>query len=424
MIKTRISRIKHSPDIKILIDSTSLESARLYNFVKDTHTTRYRSEKVWLSENDMMKLCKHVPEGFNRGNGFNLHSQTIQAIIQKFYTNLFETTTHRKSGNKKMKYPYKDKKHWVIPFKKSAIKIFNNRVRLSLGNGRNPIWISIPAPIEKPNTAEIVYKRGKYYFHYTYEVKTLPLKTEGVTAGADPGIVHTVAVTDGVNSIVVNGRELRATRKYRNKALAVISQKQSRCVKYSTRWKTLKTAKLNILDKSDNKVRDILHKSSHMVADFCKDNNVKTLYIGDSDGIRDKDCGRIHNQRLSNWEVGQHFKYVSYKCLEIGTVVKKKREDNSSSFCPACGRKVSPSGRIFRCICGFICHRDVVGALNIRSIGIHGFIKTSDVHLLKPPMYLRPLQKGVVIGSDTARSNSGVPEPLDNRSDCLSPAIA
>jgi putative transposase len=171
---------------------------------------------------------------------------------------------------------------------------------------------------------EIVYKRGKYNFHYTTEFTTEPLKTEGVIAGADPGIVHTIAVTDGVNSIVVNGRELRAIRKYRNKTLAVISQKQSRCVKYSPRWKTLQKTKYNILDKSDNKARDILHKRSRIVADFCKNNNVKTLYIGDTNGVRNKDCGKIHNQRLSNWEIGQHFRYINYKCLEIGTEVKNK----------------------------------------------------------------------------------------------------
>jgi putative transposase len=415
MIKTRISRIKCSPDTKEIINSTSIESARLYNLVKDTHTNEYKSKKVWITENEMMTLCKR---------GFNLHSQTIQAIIQKFYVNLSETTTHRKNGNKRIKYPYKDKKYWVIPFKASAIKVFGNRVRLSLGNGRKPIWLSLPDTIDKPNTAEIVYKRGKYHLHYTIEVSISPLKTDGVIAGADPGIVHTAAVTDGVNSIVVNGRELRAIRKYRNKTLGILSHKQSKCVKYSPRWKTLQKAKLNILDKSDNKIKDILHKSSRLVANFCNNNSVKTLYIGESNGIRDKDCGRVHNQRLSNWEIGQHFKYVSYKCLEIGTDVKKKEESNSSSICPACGRKVSPSCRIFKCSCGFVFHRDVVGSLNIRSIGIHGVIRSSDVSLLKTPMYLRPLQKGVVNGSDTARSNSGVPEPLDNHLDCLSSAIA
>jgi putative transposase len=414
MIKTRISSIKCSSEAKETINSTSLESAKLYNFVKDTHIKEYKTNNVWITDSEMMKLCKR---------GFSLHSQTIQSIIQKFYANLSETTTHRKNGNKKMKYPYKDKKYWVIPFKASAIKVFGNRVRLSLGNGRKPIWLSLSEPIDKPNTAEIVHKRGKYYLHYTIEVSVSPLKTDGVIAGADPGIVHTIAVTDGVNSIVVNGRELRAARKYRNKAISILSQKQSKCVKYSPRWKTLQKAKLNILNKSGNKIKDILHKCSRLVANFCNNNNIKTLYIGDSNNNRNIDCGRIHNQRLSNWEIGQHFKYVNYKCLEVGTEVKKKEEVNSSSICPACGRKASPSGRIFRCSCGFIFHRDVVGSLNIRSIGIHGVIKSSDVSMLKTPMYLRPLQKGVVNGSDTAQSNSGVPEPLDSRSDYLSSAI-
>jgi putative transposase len=46
--------------------------------------------------------------------------------------------------------------------------------------------------------------------------------------------------------------------------------------------------------------------------------------------------------------------------------VKKVGEHYTSQACPFCGNRKKPSGRSYRCGCGFEGHRDMVGAENIR----------------------------------------------------------
>ena len=62
---------------------------------------------------------------------FALHSQTIQALIGKFFANIESTKTKRKEGDKTARYPWRDKKRFqVVMWKGQSIKRKGNRVRL------------------------------------------------------------------------------------------------------------------------------------------------------------------------------------------------------------------------------------------------------------------------------------------------------
>jgi putative transposase len=50
-----------------------------------------------------------------------------------------------------------------------------------------------------------------------------------------------------------------------------------------------------------------------------------------------------------------------------------QEESYTSQTCPACFKRHKPKGRDYICSCGFIGHRDVVGATNIRSKYLGGF---------------------------------------------------
>jgi len=99
---------------------------------------------------------------------------------------------------------------------------------------------------------------------------------------------------------------------------------------------------------------------------------VQTVVIGDVRDIRqDLDVGSITNQKLHQWSHGSVRHKLTYKAERLGMVVELQEEARTSKTCPQCGhkRKTSPKGRVFRCTnkqCGFIWHRDGVGACNIR----------------------------------------------------------
>jgi putative transposase len=59
---------------------------------------------------------------------------------------------------------------------------------------------------------------------------------------------------------------------------------------------------------------------------------------------------------------------VTYKAQRRGMQVVLQNERYTSRTCPSCRRRHKPRGRRFRCPwCGFVAHRDVVGAWNIRT---------------------------------------------------------
>ena len=56
---------------------------------------------------------------------------------------------------------------------------------------------------------------------------------------------------------------------------------------------------------------------------------------------------------------------LRYKARREGLRVVFVNPRNTSKRCPQCGRLNTPDKRFYHCVCGFRCHRDLVGAMNI-----------------------------------------------------------
>ncbi len=108
---------------------------RTYRFVRCTHPddneaqirigraqgTRHRKKGIWLSEVSMKRYL----------NGrFSLHSQSVQAIIEKFYDNLKSARSLRKD-NSDIRYPHKNKGWFCVQWKKSALQVSGRYIHFS-----------------------------------------------------------------------------------------------------------------------------------------------------------------------------------------------------------------------------------------------------------------------------------------------------
>jgi len=163
---------------------------------------------------------------------------------------------------------------------------------------------------------------------------------------------------------VVSGREIRAVKQQRNKSLGWFSRALSRCTKGSRRWKKLIRAKGSLKGKTDAQVRDLLHKATRKAINWCTDNGVGELVIGNPAGVekntrKKKRLGRKSRQKVSQMETGRIKQYLRYKAKESGIASCFVGERGTSSTCPECGHAHKPKGRTFRCPkCGFTAHRD------------------------------------------------------------------
>jgi putative transposase len=87
--------------------------------------------------------------------------------------------------------------------------------------------------------------------------------------------------------------------------------------------------------------------------------------------VRNRRCGRHHNQRMSQWEYGKDISYLTYKAKLAHIASFTGSERGTSSRCPVCGWKQKVKGRVWRCRrpgCSFVGHRDVVGGVNMHPL--------------------------------------------------------
>jgi putative transposase len=342
------------------------EAARCWNEIVKFHRRVYRKKGIWLSKAAMQKWAK---------GRFALHSQTVQALIDRYFAHC-ETTRKLREQGCKARYPYKRKRYQTPVWKGQSIRVRDGKIILPNGQGQEPLIIALSEEFQgvKICQAELLWQDGTYYLSICVEAPSEePIDGDGVAA-IDQGEIHAIAITDGEEALVISGREVRSVKRQRNKRLGQIDRLQRKCRRYSKRWRRLQKAKHKVQAKARRRLRDLNHKITRKAVDWCAERGIQTVVIGDLSGIaQGKRLSRKQQQKISQWEFDQQQQYLSYKLQARSGMLVTVCERGTSSTCPACGERVKPRGRNFRCPhCGTELHRDVVGALNILSVYEHG----------------------------------------------------
>ena len=306
-----------------------------------------------------------------------LHSQSIQAVRERYFKNRKAYRQLRKNGDTTAKPPHKPKRFQTTTWKKSAIRfketMFGKMVRLSNGRGNSPLQIPLPKSFDLSMTANIavvtlVYTHGEYELHFVYNTeKTDVSKADGVI-GVDIGEIHPIVSHDGQNTTIFNGRYIRSLYRLRNKVLASMNAKIDRCKRHSKRWWHLVRRKWKRIRKIDNQIKDALHKHTTRFVKHCYQSGMGTIVVGDLTGIRDNiNYGKRANQKLHQWAFGKVTELITYKAKTLGIKIVSIDEAYTSQTCPKCGNRKKPTNRNYHCTpCGFTYHRDGIGAINIR----------------------------------------------------------
>ncbi|MDF9408783.1 MAG: putative transposase DNA-binding domain protein [Pelotomaculum sp. PtaB.Bin013] len=396
VLKTTFRTSKHELD---RLFACNRESARAWNdclsYAKEYHKTNGK----WISKTDLQKLTK---------GRYHLHSQSIQAVQERYLDARTNAYRAKQTGYGHIHYPWRQKKNYPTWWKKDGFTIQpNGKIELSMGihNGKRekPIIVHIHRiPPGKIKEIELVWDR-KLMLAMSYDDGAKPQENPNQSIAAiDMGEIHGIAaVADIGEALLITSRKLRSVKRLRNKKLKELHQRQSHCKKDSRKWKKYTCAIARIGSKTDNQQRDILHKMSRKFATWANGHGVKTVVIGDVEGVQkntsrckknnnvQKRRSRNLNQKLSQWPFGLLLAYLTYKLAALGIDLNKIDESYTTQTCPVCGRKKKPSGRIYQCHCGYTCHRDVHGAKNIYAKFKYGEIRTLDWSVEKI-MYLRP----------------------------------
>lgn len=378
MNTVRIYRLTHlSPTLFGRLKAAQMEAAQVWNSCRELHLQARQSHSTWPGRNDLQQATK---------GRFALHSQSVQMIAHAFVATIDATRQLRATHPKmRMKYPWKTKRFYPVHWPAQAVSVERGRVVLPMGRGRASIVLPLDLP-EHSGACTLVWNRG-FELHVCIEVSQAEHAPGTNQATVDLGEIHLAAVTTNTGAaLVVSGRGIRSLKRQRHMRHRQLAKKQARCRKYSKRWKKLQRARNKMAGRIERRVRDLRHKATRQVINYCKAHEVGILFIGNPHGVRQGDRGRHHNQRMAQWEYGKDIDYLRHKSRQARIESFTGSERGTSSQCPVCRHRYKPKGRVWKCKrCGFMGHRDVVGSVNM-----HRLAYGKQVTFPRSVTYLRP----------------------------------
>jgi len=374
MYTTKKIKVKPTPEL----DALAIEAGRVYCKVISLLWKVKRKKGFWLSEKSI--------RNYMRLRGYNLHSQTVQAIIRSYFDSLKSYFQVVKS-NPDAKPPQRTPRFYKVRWIQNGVTFKDGVIRLS--NGKDNAPITLQSTVE-PVYVEMYFQRGSYYFSLVYKVHTPPKRDTGKAVAIDMGEIHPIVSHDGQHTIIYNGRALRAIKQYINKFKAYIQSKMDRCIKRSHRWYRLKRIKTKILAKLNAQLKDAEHKITSRFISDCIKAKADTIVIGDLKGIRKRaKFSKKSNQKVHQWAFARLQSMICYKAELAGLKVKFVSEAYTSQTCPRCGNRKKPINRNYHCNhCGFQYHRDGVGAINLYN-KVSGFSFRPVVGAMASPIGVR-----------------------------------
>ena len=170
------------------------------------------------------------------------------------------------------------------------------------------------------------------------------------------------------------GRKYLALCHYYNKEIARVQSQWSR-IQSNKGTKYPKSSRHihQLYVKKNNVINDYLHKITRYIADYCHDNNINTVVIGDITNIRtDKDYGNAINQKFHALPYKKIYTMLQYKLALYGISFVIQKEAYSSQVSPlmdiVCKQNANKANRVKRGLyvddC-YIWNADSVGAFNI-----------------------------------------------------------
>ncbi len=347
------------------------EAARLWNDLVRRHHHLRRLNWTWPSKARWQRWAK--------GRYPSLSAQSAQQLIGEFCEAVDSCRQLRHNGHAEARYPWRLRRYRDVIYTNQDARIRNGRLLLPHGTN-GTLRIRLPKTISVPGRLmEVRLSYGIVRMVCEIPDEARPQET---VIGVDLGVNTLIAATDGQRAILISGRAAKATIQYRNKQLARFQQALSRKERGSRRHKRLQRRKYAMLGKTARRIRDLCHKATRQIAHAFPN---ATCYVGEPFNDAAQRIGRVQAQQVSTACTRKIISQLHYKTAGALTL----SEAYSSQTCPVCGER-SKNRRIYSCPeCKATGPRDVIGAVNILSLGVHGAM-LPDRSLPQQIKYLRP----------------------------------
>ena len=339
-------RIKKTNKFFPIIDDLCWKSKNMYNFgnyivrqefisTSKEKEQGLRESANWIQYNKLFTLCKESEP--YREFGSNVGQATLRKLDKNwksYFSAIKDWSKHNDKylGMPKMpKYLPKENGRYECDLDNNKFKVIDGYVYFCwkpLKVMNNHFMSNIPDG-SKLYQIRFVPRNSEYIMEVVYEIDVPDIEDVSKRiASIDLGVDNLLTITTncGVKPLVINGRPIKSMNQYYNKK---ISEMRSDLKKRTGNdWSN---AMQQLTAKRNNKVDDYIHKSTKMVIDFCKDNNIDTLVCGYNRGWKqESDMNKRVNQNFIGIPYLSIIQRLEYKCETEGIIFKSTEESYTS----------------------------------------------------------------------------------------------
>ena len=320
-----------------LLDEFCYKSKNLYNYANYNIRQEFINNGKWIRYNDLDKLLKQEGNNFDYKNmPLASTGQQCLKLLDKNWKSFFQSIKdYNKNPDKYLgrpklpKYKSKNSRNILILTNQNC-KISKNIIKFpkafkgfylktKINNNLQQVRI---VPKDKYIVIEIIYR--------TEDIQLLQDNNRYI--GIDLGLDNFVTITNncGLIPLVINGKGLKSINQYYNKKISYYKSIAKRMNKldYTNRMRKL-TLKRN------NKIEDCIHKASRFVINYCRNNEINTIIIGNNKNWKQNSkMSKRVNQNFISIPYYSFIQKVQYKAEEFGikVIITEESYTSGTSF--------------------------------------------------------------------------------------------
>lgn len=175
----------------------------------------------------------------------------------------------------------------------------------------------------------IIPHKNRIVIELIYEIESVTEKSDnGRYIGIDIGVdnLATVGNNMGKTAFIINGKPLKSINQYYNKQ---ISHYREVCKRVNNKDYSNRMDKLT--EKRNAKIDDYLHKASRKIVDYCVENQINTIVIGQNKEWKQSSVmSKRVNQHFVQIPFARLIEMIQYKAQERGIAVILTEESYTS----------------------------------------------------------------------------------------------
>ena len=319
-----------------LLNEFCYKSKNLYNYANYIIRQEFIKNGNWIRYNNLDKILKQEGNNFDYKNmPLASCSQQCLKLLDKNWKSFFQSIKdYNQNPSKYLGRPklpkYKPKNG------RNILILTSQNCKIQKGIVKFPKTFKgfyLKTKVNKLQQVRIIPKDRYLVVEIVYKINNIvPMLDNNKYISIDLGLDNFVTVVNncGLKPFVINGKGLKSINQYYNKQVSYYKSisKRMNGLDYTNRIS-------KITNKRNNKVDDFIHKASRYIVDYCRDNKINTIIIGNNKNWKQNSkMSKVVNQNFISIPYYKFIEKVKYKAEEIGIniIITEESYTSGTSF--------------------------------------------------------------------------------------------